>query len=58
MQGAYPGMVEHSCQPSTQEMEAGGSIAQGQPGLHSKFKASLGCLRPGLETNEQTEEDK
>jgi hypothetical protein len=30
------GVVVHSCNLSTQEAEAGGSLVQGQPGLHSE----------------------
>jgi hypothetical protein len=30
------GVVEHACNPSTQEAEVGGCQIQGQPGLHSK----------------------
>jgi hypothetical protein len=29
-------MVVHTCNPSAQEAEAGGSRVQGQPGLHSE----------------------
>jgi hypothetical protein len=34
-----PGMVVHSCSPSTWEVEAGGSGIRDQPGLHSKILA-------------------
>lgn len=34
------------CNPSTAEVEAGGSNAQGFPQLHIEFKAILGYLRP------------
>jgi hypothetical protein len=34
------GVVVHTYNPSTWEGEAGGSRVQGQPGQHSKFKAS------------------
>jgi hypothetical protein len=37
-------MVVHTCNPSTQEDEAGESQIQGQAGLHSKFKANLGYV--------------
>jgi hypothetical protein len=53
----YPGMVERQthqskgsrlgvgdtpvCDPSTQEVEAGGSEGGGQPGLHTQFQVSL-----------------
>jgi hypothetical protein len=30
-------MVVHACKPSTWEAEAGGSLVQGQHGLHSKI---------------------
>jgi hypothetical protein len=30
-----PGVAVHTCNSSTQEAEAGGSRALGQPGLHS-----------------------
>jgi hypothetical protein len=31
-----PGMVVHTCNPSTQEVEVGGLKVQGQPGLHNE----------------------
>lgn len=31
-----PGMVVHTCNPTTQEVKAGGSWIQSQPGLHKK----------------------
>lgn len=35
----------HTCNSSTRETEAGGSLQiQRQPGLGSKFKASLNCI--------------
>jgi hypothetical protein len=37
-----PGMAIQACNPSIQQAEAGGSQVQGQPGVHSQFKASLG----------------
>jgi hypothetical protein len=36
-----PGVMVHTCHPSTQQAEAGRLQVQGQPGLHSE-------LRPGL----------
>jgi hypothetical protein len=39
-----PCMVAYTCNPSTWEARAGGSKVQSQPGLHSKFKASLGYV--------------
>ena len=42
------GLVTHAYNPSTQEMEAGGSEVQSPPQLHSKFEASLGYMRPRL----------
>jgi hypothetical protein len=42
-------MVLHNCNPSTWEAEAGGLWVWGQPGLYSKFQASLEyILRPCL----------
>jgi hypothetical protein len=32
------GVVEHTCNPSTQETEVGGSQVQIQPGLHNKLQ--------------------
>jgi hypothetical protein len=40
-----PGMVVHTCNPSTAEAGARGSQVQGYPGLQSKLQASLGCER-------------
>jgi hypothetical protein len=37
-------MVEHGCNPSTWEAEAGGSPIQCQPELDGKFKPSLGYI--------------
>jgi hypothetical protein len=34
-------MVVHIYNPGTREAEVGGSRVQGQPGLHSEFKANL-----------------
>jgi hypothetical protein len=33
------GVVVHAYNPSTWEAEAGGSLGQGQPGLHNKTKS-------------------
>lgn len=38
-------MAVHTCYPSTQEVEVGGSGVQGQPQLHSEFKAILGHMK-------------
>jgi hypothetical protein len=47
--GAGPGMVVHTCNPSTLEAEAGGLQVQGQPGLYTKFQAKFGVQgRPYL----------
>lgn len=40
-----PGMVVHTQNPTTEEVEVGGSKIQGHSWLHSKFKASLGYKR-------------
>jgi hypothetical protein len=46
---AQPGLVVHVYNPSTKEAEVGGSWVQGQHGLQSKFKATLGYIaRPCL----------
>jgi hypothetical protein len=37
-------LVVHACNPSTQEVEAGGSRVSGQPGLHIDFEANLGYI--------------
>ena len=34
--------------PTTWQVEAGGSEVQGHPQLHSKFKASLGYMKPSF----------
>jgi hypothetical protein len=39
-----PTIVVHAYNPSTQEVEAGGSQVQGQLGLHQEFKASQGYI--------------
>jgi hypothetical protein len=38
------GVVVHTCNPRTQETEAGGSWVQGQPQLHSKSGNNLGYI--------------
>lgn len=35
------GILVHTCNPITEEREAGKSEVPGHPGLHRKFKASL-----------------
>ncbi|XP_063084659.1 ubiquitin-conjugating enzyme E2 R1 isoform X1 [Cavia porcellus] len=52
-----PGVVAHTCHPSTQEAEAGGSLRdRDQPGLQSKLKASLDCIaRPCLKKTKKKE---
>jgi hypothetical protein len=40
----------HICEPSTWEVEAGGSEVRGYPQLHSEFEASLGYIRACLKT--------
>jgi hypothetical protein len=37
-------MVIHAYNPSTREVEAGVLRVQGQPGLHSELKASMGYI--------------
>lgn len=56
-----PGMVTHTCNLRTWEVEIGRSWVQSCPQLHSEFKASLGYLKPCLKTKQhqidkQTEE--
>lgn len=41
-----PGMGAHDCYHSILEVEAEASEVQGHPWLHSKFKVSLGYMRP------------
>jgi hypothetical protein len=36
-----PGVMAHTCNPSTQEAEAGRSPVQGQPGLHIILRHNL-----------------
>lgn len=38
-------MVVHTCHPSAQEVEVGGSGVQGHSQLHSEFKAILGHMK-------------
>ena len=38
-------VVAHSCKPGALEVEIGGCGVQGQPHLHSTFKASLSYVR-------------
>lgn len=38
-------MVTHTCNSSTQEVEAAGSGIQGHPWLHSEFESSLGYVK-------------
>jgi hypothetical protein len=37
-------MVEPTCNPSIQKGKTGGERVRSQPGLHSKFQGSLGCI--------------
>lgn len=37
-------VVVHTCNPSTREVEAGGSKAQGHPQLPGEFEGSLGYV--------------
>lgn len=37
--------MAHTCNPSSQEVKAGGFKVQGQPHLHLEFKTSLGYAR-------------
>jgi hypothetical protein len=41
---ALPDMVARTCNPRTQEAEAGESHVRGQSGLHMEFEASLGFI--------------
>lgn len=38
--------VLNTCNPSTWEVEAGGSEVEGHPWLHKEFEAGLGYMRP------------
>jgi hypothetical protein len=53
------GVVTHACNSSTWEAEAGGSRAQGQPGLHSKtlYPKKLHIhINPAINVKEELEE--
>lgn len=39
-----PGLVAHTCNPSTTGAEAGDTSVWGQIGLQSEFQATLGCI--------------
>lgn len=43
-----PAIVPQTGHPCLQGVEAGGSVVQSQPQLHSEFKASWSCPRPYL----------
>jgi hypothetical protein len=52
-------MVVHTCNPNTWEAEAEGLRVQGQPGLHSEFKACLGYMvRPCLQRKWEKEKER
>jgi hypothetical protein len=42
--GKWPGMVVHTCNPSTGEAKTGESWVEGQPELHIEFQASLSYI--------------
>lgn len=46
------GLMVHGCNPSTKELETGGLGVVHKPQLHSKFKASVGYMRPCLKKRE------
>jgi hypothetical protein len=51
-------IVVHVCNPSSWEAEVGASQVQGQPGFHSKLKASLDyksrpCLKNMIKTKKK-----
>lgn len=49
-----PSMVVHTINPSIQDSEAGGSLAEaGQPDLHSKFQANLRATHRDLGSKQQ-----
>lgn len=49
------GIVGYMCNPTSWEVEPGGSDTQGHPGLHHEFKANLGHPKPYLkQRNKQT----
>lgn len=54
--GKPGGRVLASFDPSTWEVDAGGERAQGHPRLQSEFKASLGYVKPCLNSNRQIKE--
>lgn len=39
-----PAVVEHACNPTPKEVEAGGSWDQGEPGLHKESDVRLYCI--------------
>lgn len=47
-------LVAYTCNPPPQEVEAGGSKAQGCPWLHYKFEACLDYIRPHLKNQSIT----
>ena len=51
-------MVEHTCNPITEEIEAGESEVQGYPGLHSEFKANLDYMKPCFKIKTTTTKNK
>ena len=50
-------VVVHICNPSTWEVEAGGSEAQRDPQLHNKFKTNWGFTRPCLKSIRDKEKE-
>lgn len=44
------GRMVNAYNPTSQEIEAGGSEVQSQPQLHKGFKARLGYMTPGSKT--------
>jgi hypothetical protein len=51
-------MVAYTCNPRTEEAEAGRSGVSGHPELHSKFQTSLSYIvRPCLKTTTKTDGD-
>lgn len=48
-----PNVVLHACDPSTQEVDTGGSEVQGHPEPYNKHKASVGYMTPCLEKAKQ-----
>lgn len=48
------GILAHAHNPNTWEVEARRSIVEAYPWLHKReFKATLGCMRPCLKTNQK-----